>query len=96
MALKRIGQVLIDLGLIDEGQLAAMLEEQTTRGGELIGKVGLSLGFYSEDQLGEALAEQFGTAAEFGDACAFLCSEQAGYITAQNLLLDGGLFPGIL
>ena len=61
MALKRIGQVLIDLGLIDEGQLAAMLEEQTTRGGELIGKVGLSLGFYSEDQLGEALAEQWGT-----------------------------------
>ena len=61
MALKRIGQVLIDLGLIDEGQLAAMLEEQTTRGGELLGKVGLSLGFFSEDQLGEALAEQWGT-----------------------------------
>ena len=61
MALKRIGQVLIDLGLIDEGQLAAMLEEQTTRGGELLGKVGVSLGFFSEDQLGEALAEQWGT-----------------------------------
>ena len=41
-------------------------------------------------------ARRLGTAAEFGDACAFLCSEQAGYITAQNLLLDGGLFPGIL
>ena len=61
MALKRIGQVLVDLGLIDEGQLAAMLEEQTTRGGELLGKVGVSLGFFSEDQLGEALAEQWGT-----------------------------------
>ena len=61
MALKRIGQILIDLGLIDELQLANMLEEQSSRGGELLGKVGLSLGFYTEEQLGEALAEQWGT-----------------------------------
>ena len=39
-------------------------------------------------------AKRFGTAQEFGDACAFLCSAQAGYITGQNLLLDGGAFPG--
>jgi len=39
-------------------------------------------------------ARRFGTTAEFGDACAFLCSAQAGYITGQNLLLDGGAFPG--
>ena len=31
---------------------------------------------------------------EFGAACAFLCSQQAAYITAQNLLMDGGLYPG--
>ena len=37
MALKRIGQILTDLGLIDEGQLQQMLEEQQARGGELIG-----------------------------------------------------------
>ena len=61
MALKRIGQILTDLGLIDEGQLQQMLEEQQARGGELVGKVGLSLGFFSEDQLGEALAEQWNT-----------------------------------
>ncbi len=39
-------------------------------------------------------AKRFGTVAEFGDACAFLCSAQTGYITGQNLLLDGGAFPG--
>ena len=61
MALKRLGQILLDLGLCDEQQLAVMLEEQQTRGGELLGKVGLSLGFFSEDQLGEALAEQWNT-----------------------------------
>jgi 3-oxoacyl-[acyl-carrier protein] reductase len=41
-------------------------------------------------------AGRFGDPAEFGAACAFLCSAQAGYITGQNLLLDGGAFPGTL
>ena len=36
------------------------------------------------------------TPAEFGAACAFLCSAQAGYITGQSLLIDGGAYPGIL
>jgi len=35
-----------------------------------------------------------GTPDEFGAACAFLCSTQAGYITGQNLLVDGGAYPG--
>jgi 3-oxoacyl-[acyl-carrier protein] reductase len=39
-------------------------------------------------------AGRFGTIEEFGDACAFLCSAQAGYITGQNLLLDGGSYSG--
>ncbi|MEH6577201.1 MAG: SDR family oxidoreductase [Amphritea sp.] len=39
-------------------------------------------------------AKRFGDPEEFGAACAFLCSQQAGYITGQNLLLDGGAFPG--
>ena len=38
-------------------------------------------------------AKRFGTKEEFGAACAFLCSEQAGYITGQNLLIDGGVYP---
>jgi len=39
-------------------------------------------------------ARRFGSAAEFGAFCAFLCSAQAGYLTGQNLLLDGGAYPG--
>ncbi len=39
-------------------------------------------------------AGRFGTAEEFGAACAFLCSTHAGFITGQNLLMDGGAYPG--
>ena len=41
-------------------------------------------------------AKRFGTIEEFGAACAFLCSTHAGFITGQNLLMDGGAFPGTL
>jgi 3-oxoacyl-[acyl-carrier protein] reductase len=41
-------------------------------------------------------AKRFGTPREFGKACAFLCSAHAGYITGQNLLIDGGAYPGVL
>ena len=37
---------------------------------------------------------RFGTAEEFGAVCAFLCSAHAGYLTGQNILLDGGAYPG--
>jgi 3-oxoacyl-[acyl-carrier protein] reductase len=39
-------------------------------------------------------AGRFGRPEEIGDYCAFLCSAQAGFITAQNLLIDGGSYPG--
>ena len=39
-------------------------------------------------------AKRFGHPDEFGAACAFLCSSHAGFITGQNLLMDGGIFPG--
>ncbi|MFQ5936293.1 MAG: SDR family oxidoreductase [Acidiferrobacterales bacterium] len=41
-------------------------------------------------------AGRFGDPAEFGAACAFLCGRQAGYITGQNVLIDGGAYPGTL
>ena len=39
-------------------------------------------------------AQRFGTPAEFGAICAVLCSQQAAYLTGQNILLDGGAYPG--
>jgi NAD(P)-dependent dehydrogenase (short-subunit alcohol dehydrogenase family) len=41
-------------------------------------------------------AKRFGTPAEFGAACAFLCAAGSGFITGQSLLIDGGAYPGIL
>ena len=41
-------------------------------------------------------ARRLGTPDEFGDACAFLCSAQAGYISGQNLQLDGGSYAGLI
>jgi 3-oxoacyl-[acyl-carrier protein] reductase len=41
-------------------------------------------------------AGRFGTAEEFGQFCAFMCSAQAGYFTGQNVVLDGGAYPGTL
>ena len=46
----------------------------------------------AENQASEVPARRFGNPEEFGEACAFLCSAQAGYITGQSLLLDGGLY----
>ncbi|MEY2755348.1 MAG: hypothetical protein RJB65_1706 [Actinomycetota bacterium] len=41
-------------------------------------------------------AGRLGRPEEFGDACAFLCSAQAGYMSGQNLQLDGGSYPGLM
>jgi 3-oxoacyl-[acyl-carrier protein] reductase len=41
-------------------------------------------------------AKRFGLPGEFGDACAFLCSAQAGFISGQNLQLDGGSYHGLI
>jgi 3-oxoacyl-[acyl-carrier protein] reductase len=39
-------------------------------------------------------AKRYGDPSEFGSYFAYLCSAQAGYITGQNLLIDGGSYPG--
>jgi len=47
-----------------------------------------------QERLKATPAGRFGDPAEFGDACAYLCSAQAGFVTGQNFLMDGGAYPG--
>jgi 3-oxoacyl-[acyl-carrier protein] reductase len=48
----------------------------------------------TEDIRSSNPSRRFGRPEEFGATCAFLCSAQAGYITGQNILIDGGSYPG--
>jgi 3-oxoacyl-[acyl-carrier protein] reductase len=54
----------------------------------------ISLEAAQAERLQTIPAGRFGVPDEFGAACAFLCSAQAGYITGQNWLIDGGAYPG--
>jgi type IV pilus assembly protein PilB len=58
MAIRRIGQILVDLGYITDDQLELLLEEQRRRPGELLGKLAESMGLITDEQLAQALAEQ--------------------------------------
>ncbi|HEY9537373.1 MAG TPA: SDR family oxidoreductase [Kiloniellaceae bacterium] len=59
-------------------------------------KTGRSLEEVARERAAGNPAGRFGDPVEFGEACAFLCGANAGFITGQNLLLDGGAFPGTL
>jgi 3-oxoacyl-[acyl-carrier protein] reductase len=51
----------------------------------------------ARQQIADTLpARRFGRPEEFGQACAFLCSANAGFMTGQNLQLDGGAYAGLL
>lgn len=58
MAIRRLGQILVDLGYITDEQLDMLLAEQRRKPGELLGKLAESLGLITDEQLAEALAEQ--------------------------------------
>jgi 3-oxoacyl-[acyl-carrier protein] reductase len=45
-------------------------------------------------QQSQVPAGRYGTPQEFGSLCAYICSQQASYITGQNFLTDGGAYPG--
>lgn len=57
-------------------------------------RTGKSLDVVRAERLAKTPAGRFGDPAELGATCAFLCSRQAGYITGQNLVIDGGGYPG--
>jgi 3-oxoacyl-[acyl-carrier protein] reductase len=55
---------------------------------------GISFDDMVKNKVASIPALRLGDPAEFGDMCAWLCSARAGYYTGQNVLLDGGLYPG--
>ena len=55
---------------------------------------GVSVEELRKARMAQCPAGRFGDPAEFGDACAYLCSAQASYVTGQNFLIDGGSYPG--
>jgi 3-oxoacyl-[acyl-carrier protein] reductase len=57
-------------------------------------KTGQSIEALAEARKKLAPAQRFGHPDEFGQTCAFLCSQHAGFITGHNFLIDGGAFPG--
>jgi 3-oxoacyl-[acyl-carrier protein] reductase len=76
-------------GSFDTDRITALLENQSRQTGRGV------------EELRRAReqgipAKRLGDPGEFGAACAFLCSAQAGYITGQSILIDGGAFPGIM
>ena len=58
MAIRRIGQILVDLGFINDDQLEMLLEEQEHQPGEKLGKIAEEMGLITDEQLAQALAEQ--------------------------------------
>lgn len=85
-------------GVTINGLLPGPFDTDRIRGnaGALAAKAGLSVEAFLEARARENPAGRFGDPDEFGAACAFLCSRHAGFITGQNLLMDGGAYPGTL
>ena len=74
-------------GAFDTDRLRATMQATASKMGKPIETI-------AQERQATIPARRFGSAAEFGAVCAFLCSLQAGYLTGQNVLLDGGAYPG--
>jgi 3-oxoacyl-[acyl-carrier protein] reductase len=74
-------------GTFDTDRLRSNIEANAKKGG-------VDFETAKQNRLATVPARRFGESDEFGATCAFLCSSHAGYITGQNILLDGGVFPG--
>ena len=75
-------------GTFDTARLAGNFAKQAER-------EGLSVEQVIARRLAKHPAHRFGRPDELGHTCAYLCSVHAGYINGQNILLDGGSFPGV-
>ena len=76
-------------GPFDTDRLRSNIESQAKASGKPFEQV-------ARERRAQNPAGRFGTAEEFGEVCAFVCSAQTGYITGQNFVLDGGAYPGTL
>ena len=74
-------------GIFDTDRILATLKGQAA-------KTGKSIDELKAARRATVPAGRYGTLEEFGQICAFICSAQAGYLTGQNILLDGGAYPG--
>lgn len=74
-------------GAFDTDRLRGTLQGAATKTGQPLDAV-------MDARRNNIPAKRFGTPEEFGAICAFLCSTHAAYITGQNVLADGGAFPG--
>ena len=74
-------------GVFDTDRIKTMLQANSK-------KTGQSVEALADARRQGIPARRFGTPQEFGAICAFLCSQQAGYINGQNILADGGAYPG--
>lgn len=75
-------------GTFDTARLAGNFAAQARREGKTVEDVRLA-------RIAKHPARRLGQPDELGQTCAFLCSVHAGYINGQNILLDGGSFPGV-
>ncbi|MDH5204345.1 MAG: SDR family oxidoreductase [Hylemonella sp.] len=74
-------------GAFDTDRLKATMEGASKKTGKPIDEI-------ADARRQTIPAQRFGTSEEFGAICAFLCSQQAGYMNGQNVLADGGAYPG--
>ncbi|SEK36436.1 3-oxoacyl-[acyl-carrier protein] reductase [Roseateles sp. YR242] len=74
-------------GAFDTERLQKTLVAGAEKSGQPLDKV-------RETRMAGIPSRRFGSASEFGALCAMLCSAHAGYLTGQNILLDGGAYPG--
>jgi 3-oxoacyl-[acyl-carrier protein] reductase len=74
-------------GIFDTDRIRTMAQGQSQKTGQAVDVI-------LEARRAAVPARRLGTPEEFGAACAFLCSQHASYITGQNILTDGGAYPG--
>jgi 3-oxoacyl-[acyl-carrier protein] reductase len=74
-------------GAFDTDRLRATMEGTVKKTGQTMEQV-------RQARMKTVPSARFGNSDEFGATCAFLCSAHAGYITGQNVLIDGGAYPG--